>query len=97
MPRERVPEHDLEGMPGALDLAPDHGGASLALRLHRGIEAGERELVACDEVTLVHQFRFRAERDAGEAAAAMARRFAEQDHAGMGAASLDVGRHVGAA
>jgi len=37
-----------------------------------------------------------AERDAGEAAAAMARRFAQQHHARMRAARLEVGRHVGA-
>ncbi len=97
VPWERIPEHDLEGPAGTLDLPPDHGGAALALRLDGGIAAGEGQFASGDEVALVHQFRLGAERDAGEAAATVAGRFAEQHHAGIRAARFDVGRHVGSA
>jgi hypothetical protein len=55
MPRKRVPQHHLEGLAGALDLAPDHRGAALALRLRRRSLAGEREVVPRDEVALVDE------------------------------------------
>jgi glutamine synthetase adenylyltransferase len=45
----------------------------------------------------VNKLGLRAERDPGEAAAAMARRFTEQHHARIAAACLDVGPHVLAA
>src|SRR5258708_29449959 len=49
VPRKRVPEHDLEGLSLALDLAPDHRGAPLALPLHLAFAPGARERAARDQ------------------------------------------------
>ena len=51
-------------------------------------------VAARDEVALLHELHLGAERDAGEAAAAMARRLAQQHHARAARARLEVGRHV---
>ena len=90
MPRECVPENDLEGAPRALDLVPDHGGAALALRLRRRIAAGEDERAARDERGLVDELGLGAERDPREAATAVARRFPHEHHAGAAASRFEV-------
>src|SRR6185369_18076237 len=76
MPGKCVPEHHFERLAGALDLAPDHGGAALALRFHRRVAAGQRKRMVRDELWLVHQLHLRAEGDPGEPATSMAGRFA---------------------
>src|SRR5690348_284710 len=79
MPRKCVPEDHLEGRARPLDLAPDHRGAALALRLRGRAGARHFERAMCDEAGLVQHLRLGAERDAGETAAAMARRLAEKE------------------
>ncbi len=97
MPREGIPQDDLEGFRGSLDLAPNDEGAALALRFCLGVAAGEHQRLACDEPGLVDELGLGAERDAGEAAAAMAGCFAQQHHARVRPARLEVRSHVLAA
>ena len=94
MPRECIPEHDAERRAGALDLAPDHVRAALALRFYLRVTAGERERASGHEVSLLQDLRLRAKRDAREAAAAVAGSLAEKHHSRARAARLEVGRHV---
>src|SRR5205814_387356 len=81
MPRKCIPEHDFVCAPGALDLVPDHRGTALALRFRIGVAAGEHERLARDEIRFLQELHLGAERDAAEAAPAMARRLAHQHHA----------------
>src|SRR5262249_53829101 len=97
MPRERIPQHDFVGRASALDLAPDHRRAPFPLRLRGRPGARHGEPTMRDEIRLVQQLEFGAERDAGEAAAAMARSLAEQQHARAQTPRFEISGHVLAA
>src|SRR5688572_31097737 len=97
MPREGVPKDDLVRNARAIELVPDHGGAPLAHRLLERLRAGEREWLARDQVALVHELDFGAKGDAGEAAAPVAGRLAQEEDASTVRPGFQVARHVFAA